>query len=204
MRCAICHDSLGTERSTCSSCRSAAHTDCRASLARCPTLGCIASIEGRLRAPTVAVLPEGNPSSCLLPFLLAAAITTAVLVFGCWYVRVEAPRQWRTQLITQVRAAEPVLLAHVRDIRSGKLKPGTTPYDHGRYELPMIPAGGPSIEYVIMDESGNVIFNTEHSLEWNAGFEHRNGSAPVTGTNPRRSYVEHLFDDWWLYRDSGP
>jgi hypothetical protein len=43
LRCAICHDEpLPLER--CVSCRSAFHADCRESLGRCPTLGCVRRI----------------------------------------------------------------------------------------------------------------------------------------------------------------
>ncbi len=55
-----------------------------------------------------------------------------------------------------------------------------------------------------MDRGGNVIFQTEHSLNWNVGFEHRNGSAEVRGTGIGDVNVGPLFGDWWWFDDYGP
>lgn len=44
VRCAYCHDDLGELSTVCSGCQTALHAECRASLAKCPTLGCRASV----------------------------------------------------------------------------------------------------------------------------------------------------------------
>lgn len=201
MRCAICHDSLGEPRTICAACRSAAHGDCRADLGRCPTLGCVASV--RRLVPTVHVAAPGGEQGgsgfpgCLLGCALATVITLVTIVLGAWYMRIERPRQWRAELSAQVRAVEPALVAYVREIRSGKHEPWT------HLKVPALPPGGPPIESVLMDDRGNIIFQTAHHLEWNAGFEFRNGTAKINGTGHGQIYLEHMFGDWWLFRDSG-
>src|SRR5206468_850593 len=40
LRCALCHADLEEPSLTCPSCKTVLHSDCRAELARCPTLGC--------------------------------------------------------------------------------------------------------------------------------------------------------------------
>ena len=41
-RCSVCHDALGRAPTVCPGCRTLSHRDCRAELARCPSLGCAA------------------------------------------------------------------------------------------------------------------------------------------------------------------
>jgi len=81
LRCAFCHDDLDEkegESVTCAGCRTVLHWDCRALLARCPTLGCAdatrfepgerrAVVRGSFRA-ALARLAERRPEVADDPF----------------------------------------------------------------------------------------------------------------------------------------
>jgi tetratricopeptide (TPR) repeat protein len=66
LRCAVCHDVLETATHVCGRCGVSLHADCRASLARCPTLGCWQ----RLRI----TLPQRGASRSLVGIGVALAL----------------------------------------------------------------------------------------------------------------------------------
>lgn len=128
------------------------------------------------------------------------AILGLALLYG--YLFVLRPRLWRRDLEQRIRAVEPKLLAYVRDVREGRIERDPA----GRYPLPSFEgASGPTIEEVMMDSHGNVVFQTEHSLQWDVGVEHRNGSSEMNGTGRGTEItVDHLFDQWYDFDDFGP
>jgi hypothetical protein len=137
-------------------------------------------------------------------FLAGIALVVVPVLLLLGYALLLRPRQWRAELTRSIRAAEPELLAYVRDVRERRIKPGTGTYDAGRYPPPCI-SGGPSIEAVTIDSHGNVVFRTEHSLQWDVGFEYRNGQAEMRGTGiGTEIMVEHLFGPWYVFDNFGP
>jgi hypothetical protein len=195
LRCAVCHDDLASPRLVCPACRTMLHAECRSLVRRCPTLGCVGLVARKL-----APVPQAATYR-VLGCLIGCLATLAVLVVSLgshWTIR---PKPWLDGLRAQIHAVEPELLAYVRDIRSGKIAPrGDSRCGHS-FAPPNLPSGGPPIESVETDASMNVIFVTDHWLNWEVGFEHRNGDASVCGREFYQTDTYPLFDGWWAFHD---
>ena len=92
MRCALCHDALGPSTCACPSCGSVVHLDCRAELARCPTLACpgvrrrvVHVREGAPRIPLFRALGQVLAAAGLI-LLALVGLAVGLVVFvrtGC-------------------------------------------------------------------------------------------------------------------------
>ncbi|HZU95909.1 MAG TPA: hypothetical protein VFF73_04315, partial [Planctomycetota bacterium] len=78
---ALCHDDLDETSFVCGSCAVRLHTDCRESLTRCPTLGCVPRVHVRRIAPWSRIddMLSDLVFYGLLPIIASFAIWTLVL-----------------------------------------------------------------------------------------------------------------------------
>jgi hypothetical protein len=85
LRCALCHDDLDQASFFCGGCGVRLHTDCRESLTRCPTLGCVPRVHVRRIAPWSRAddLLSDLVFYGLLPIIASLAIWTVALWVIC-------------------------------------------------------------------------------------------------------------------------
>lgn len=82
-RCAVCHDEAGGERVVCTGCGTEFHLDCRRSLEKCPTLGCVGKVEPvPLERLAQTFVPEPGPLS--LRRALVASVPTFAFLALCF------------------------------------------------------------------------------------------------------------------------
>ena len=84
-RCAVCHDDLLAPGTTCPRCGTVAHPECRAELARCPTLACSPPARGPgmpavRRAARLPWHPADLIPGDLTAFVIALVLALTMLV----------------------------------------------------------------------------------------------------------------------------
>lgn len=77
-RCPYCMDGLSGATSTCAGCGTALHLGCRASLGRCPTLGCAATTEVPRPTPETRPVGRAGPGPALGALLAAVGATVGI------------------------------------------------------------------------------------------------------------------------------